>query len=98
MTLIPRLIPSLFPGLCLATFGHEFDQNSPLSRALPVGLSAAMTSAAPPDPRTGFRNALAVGAAVLGGAEVGRSAIVSRAAVAPTCAFTVDVEDWYQSN
>ena len=72
--------------------------NSPDLHILRGGRAAAMTSAAPPDPVSGLRNALAVGATVFGGADVGRNSAATRAVVAPTCAFTVDVEDWYQSN
>lgn len=98
MTLTSRCLSSLFPGLCLAALGGEFEVKSRAKHA-PHGASHAAWNTPPPSkPHTGLASAFAVGAAFLGGARVGRSVPAMRAGVAPTCAFTVDVEDWYQSN
>ncbi len=98
MTLTSRCISSFFPGLCLAALGHEFEMNSRVLPAARGGSSFAMASASPPEPQSALANAFAVGTALLGGARLGRTMATVRAGVAPTCAFTVDVEDWYQSN
>ena len=98
MTLTSRWISSYFPGLCLAALGHEFEMNSRVLPAVRGGSSSPASSASLPKPHAGIANAFAVGAAFLGSARLGRTMATVRAGVAPTCAFTVDVEDWYQSN
>ena len=96
MTLTSRWVSSLFPGLCFAALGHELDISPPHAQTT-RRCHAVLASAAPPDP-VGIRNALAVGATVVGSARASRSLATPQANAAPTCAFTIDVEDWYQAN